>query len=197
MASHRLLCDFHIMWIFNMQVSRVLYSLYVMCTICVMRIGKLKKQTFVLSSMQNAKWISAIYRKSEKVEKRMYCRFFRKMSTEPIVRQPFCEMLKTKVFAVFFSSLLLHVVLFWLLSSFLEQLKKIRKANFLAIQPFGDNDMLQNGPKCYRLNVRAVNAHHTYVRWLKPLVYSMCYRLCACYQIIAISASQRYENAIE
>lgn len=53
--------------------------------------------------------------------------------------------------------------------------------------------MLQNGPKCYRLNVRAVGSQHThqhaYVHRSHLYIQCVLYRLCACYQIIAISAS--------
>lgn len=54
--------------------------------------------------------------------------------------------------------------------------KNTKKANFLAIQHFGDNDMLQSGPNvCYH----CIQTH---------IALFPC-RLCASYQIIDISAS--------
>lgn len=97
----------------------------------------------------------------------------------------FCEMLKTNVFALFFAFFLFTAVLFWLLISFLGEwmfcvavcsgtIEKIRKSQFSSHSAFGDNDMLQNGPKCYRLNVSCTH-HHAYIHRSQLYTFSVCF----------------------
>lgn len=62
--------------------------------------------------------------------------------------------------------------------------------------------MLQNGPKCYRLNVSCSQHthHHPYAQQSHLYIQCVLCRLCACYQIIAIPTSlierERYENGV-
>lgn len=137
----------------------------------------IEKADFCLIFDANAKRIS-VFRNEERERERVSKR--NKNIALKNVNQTlqFEIMLKTKVLAVFFRRSYRVCLLFGVLEQ--KQLKNT-KSQFSSHSASSDNDMLQNGPNvCYHRMFMLQHTH--YKRWNIPC------RLCACYQIIAISA---------